>query len=956
MTGRNDLINRIVNSIPPTTSDIAPQTEDSKICARLKLILDTRLILLKLDAQSLLTIASNKRLRSNVTEVFKFNDSIMLWSPVKKKWEAGFRYLSDSGRNAVVERGNRLIKVPLHWIRKSLVIVEDQKLYEDSKALSSQNALDSANSSNNLNQSVAHHEPSSSSNSNVVVPQSAETPSQSRATTVIPPKKYNLRSQTRNVMIQEMARVEDIRLLNCDFLVDFDEMSFDFDGITTHGTFSVQEVEKTSPIVTPSSEDLLDEFGTFDLSRIPPRIYLQIPAARQAIRDELNGLLKLDSAGIPIGKLCLISSAECARVPKLHTTVVCKLKTNGSFKARICLRGDQQSLLSASFVSAPTASRDFVRWIIIFFVNHPGSFLGMIDISKAFTQSNYLNKSERIAAISPSFIGINDEEWLGHVATSHLVTDFESSAGSALVPFDKFHALKRRYCLLLYRPLYGSRDAPLRWWLKLSSELQAQGYVQFYSDCCLFGRYAESSSMKDSSHSSHLIFLVMLHVDDMLFCGSKTECDRFEKVLRIFDYSPPEMLSTDSALTFCGIEISYSSDHTVELSQDSFYSKITPIIKEDIVKENRFIGNRTSRIKRLKSFIGSRIWIFQTRYDIIFDSCRLATLVNQASDSVDKMLSFIKDANKLVQRIINDHVPLKFFPLPKNQFHLAQLIVFSDAAYASLRDASSIESCCMFFGFPVRRNGPIDCRANVVTFYSRRIARICRSSAQAESVALANAADFTLYAQCVLSEILFQVKDFSFLQATDAFPLMSPFKNHPTADQIRAEELNTFVSSSYHSSILSSSPSSSFASLKSFCTECQCHAAIPLSPILQVYSTFMKRTGGPNNGPIVHALLLSDCANSINSLCHGNPKTLDRCSRITTSFIQDLQRFMSINYCSAIFNMADVGTKSQSNLTIWKRFLKTGQLQIGFLSRKECKTVTEQWKRQKKESSFLDRS
>ena len=50
-------------------------------------------------------------------------------------------------------------------------------------------------------------------------------------------------------------------------------------------------------------------------------------------------------------------------------------------------------------------------------------------------------------------------------------------------------------------------------------------------------------------------------------------------------------------------------------------------------------------------------------------------------------------------------------------------------------------------------------------------------------------------------------------------------------------------------------------------------------------------------------------------------------------------RFLSVNYCNAVFNMSDTGAKRASTVQIWRNFLRTGRFKIGFLSREECKTL-----------------
>ena len=147
--------------------------------------------------------------------------------------------------------------------------------------------------------------------------------------------------------------------------------------------------------------------------------------------------------------------------------------------------------------------------------------------------------------------------------------------------------------------------------------------------------------------------------------------------------------------------------------------------------------------------MGSCVWLFQTRYDILFEVCNLASNIVSACNSVEGMKIFIKDAEAAYKKILEQHSPLKYFPLRlEDGQRKPQLITFCDAGYASLREASSVGICVVLYAVPFRRNGPIECSGNIVTFYTREISRVCRSSAHAEGVALANAADLTLYTQC----------------------------------------------------------------------------------------------------------------------------------------------------------------------------------------------------------------
>ena len=57
----------------------------------------------------------------------------------------------------------------------------------------------------------------------------------------------------------------------------------------------------TCSSINPSS--LYYDYGPFDISRIPHRVFLRISEARQELRDEVLGLLKKDANGIPVGEV-----------------------------------------------------------------------------------------------------------------------------------------------------------------------------------------------------------------------------------------------------------------------------------------------------------------------------------------------------------------------------------------------------------------------------------------------------------------------------------------------------------------------------------------------------------------------------------------------------------------------------------------------------------------------------
>ena len=110
-----------------------------------------------------------------------------------------------------------------------------------------------------------------------------------------------------------------------------------------------------------------------------------------------------------------------------------------------------------------------------------------MGVSKAFTQSQHLHPNDRLLAVLPPFIGLQEEKRAGLVATSHQLTQFEAGKSpnegddSFLSHrkhiFSNVKSLSASHALLLFRPLYGSRDAPLRRYITISAAIRQFGFV-----------------------------------------------------------------------------------------------------------------------------------------------------------------------------------------------------------------------------------------------------------------------------------------------------------------------------------------------------------------------------------------------------------------------------------------------------------------------------------------------
>ena len=103
VTGRSDHVVGLLNACEPHATAGSKAT-DTLIWERMKLLQEIRGSLLKMDAKLVLDISQRKRLRCVHNESLRRNDPAVAWLPDAKKWQSGFRFVSDSGRNMVSEK------------------------------------------------------------------------------------------------------------------------------------------------------------------------------------------------------------------------------------------------------------------------------------------------------------------------------------------------------------------------------------------------------------------------------------------------------------------------------------------------------------------------------------------------------------------------------------------------------------------------------------------------------------------------------------------------------------------------------------------------------------------------------------------------------------------------------------------------------------------------------------
>ena len=141
------------------------------------------------------------------------------------------------------------------------------------------------------------------------------------------------------------------------------------------------------------------------------------------------------------------------------------------------------------------------------------------------------------------FMGCDEDTILSaiDIVTAFIQSDkYESSEKPRYVSFKPHRNAAREYYKLT-GPLYGQRDAPMRWYKTIQEWLLSEGFKQGKNDPCIF--------VKEGIR-------VVLWVDDILVRATPAKTKEFyANMKKRFDVKNPEYLTSKSPLSFLGFDI-----------------------------------------------------------------------------------------------------------------------------------------------------------------------------------------------------------------------------------------------------------------------------------------------------------------------------------------------------------------------------------------------------------------
>jgi hypothetical protein len=286
----------------------------------------------------------------------------------------------------------------------------------------------------------------------------------------------------------------------------------------------------------------------------------------------------------------------------------------------------------------------------------------------------------------------------------------------------------------MLKPVYGLKDAPRAWRIKLDMTLRELGGRPLHSDGALYVWF-KGKELSD---------LLSTHVDDLKGGGDSTEQARIKAGLEKRFGAVKELRGS---FEHCGIMHEQGNDCVV-LHQNHYVKQVHLL---DMVGVSEADNNKALTTKQTASFLtvlGGLSWLIQTRMDIAVYVCAL-----QRVSKAPLVVHYIR-LNRLVKWVKRKPTGLTFHKLRTP----LKVIAISDSAFRK-EDSSGLAMRGAIIAIAeASSNQTPGGKLHVIDFYSRKQRRVTRSTFAAELQALADAVEMArlfamALAECVVPQI-----------------------------------------------------------------------------------------------------------------------------------------------------------------------------------------------------------
>jgi len=284
----------------------------------------------------------------------------------------------------------------------------------------------------------------------------------------------------------------------------------------------------------------------------------------------------------------------------------------------------------------------------------------------------------------------------------------------------------------LNKVIYGLNDAARNWYQSVLSELEKVNCQQSKFDPALFYLHKQGE----------VIGLFLIHVDDFIYAGTKEfEDDVINHIKTAFKIGT----ENEGNFKYIGLNIK-QCEAVITVDQNPFAEQLkeVPITSKRLMK--KFDNLNQIEQQSLRTAIGQINWMAsQTRPDIAFDVLELSMSMKEPK------VVHLLNANKLIKKLRTESY-LMSYPRMKTTQQL-KIVVYTDASFANLPDSVSSAGGHIIF---LVGEGNQSC---VLSWLSKKIKRVVKSTSEAEALALLEGLENALYLREILAEILSCKKD-----------------------------------------------------------------------------------------------------------------------------------------------------------------------------------------------------
>ena len=191
-------------------------------------------------------------------------------------------------------------------------------------------------------------------------------------------------------------------------------------------------------------------------------------------------------------------------------------------------------------------------------------------------------------------------------------------------------------------------------------------------------------------------------------------------------------------LKYLGLNVDQQDHGSISVSLYDYTQSIQPVQISKVSDKDRLLDSNEYSVYR--KLIGQLNWCAtQTRVDICFDNCMLGNA--SAKPKWNDMLYAIKTLRK----VKSQDMRLKFSML--NNLNTCKIVCYGDASYANLASGASQGA---YIAFIVDESG----NANVLSWQSRKLRRVCKDTLTAECLAAVEALHAALFFKAMFDEFI----------------------------------------------------------------------------------------------------------------------------------------------------------------------------------------------------------